>query len=82
MYDQSIIEEIREFWEGVSAQITKLYSLAMTYGCIVPSFASVEGVFSHFNKVLTEDRKKFAPETLQLLFLYVNAENFKILVVI
>ena len=75
------LEEIREFWEGVAAQIPKMYFLAMTYGFIVPSSASVERVFSYFNKVLTEDRQKLAPETLkQLLFLYVNAEkNLKFL---
>ena len=70
------LKEIREFWEGVAAQIPKMYSLAMTYGFVVPSSASVERVFSYFNKVLTEDRQKLAPETLkQLLFLNVSAEK-------
>ena len=41
-----------------------MYSLAMTYGFIVPSSALVERVFSYFNEVLSEDGQKFAPETL------------------
>ena len=76
MYVQAIIDEISEFCEGVVAQIPKMHSLAMTYGFIVPSSASVERVFSYFNKVLTEDRQKFAPETLQLLFLCRRQKKF------
>ena len=58
-----------------------MYSLAMTFGFIVPSSASVETVFFYFNKVSIKDRQKLAPETLHLLFLYVDAEKIEILVI-
>ena len=77
LYVQAIIKEIREFWEGVVAQIPKMHSLAMTYGFIVPSSVSVERVSSYFNKFLTEYERKLAPETLRLLFLCRRRKNFK-----
>ena len=76
MYVQAMIKEIREFWEGVVAQIPKMHSLAMTYGFIVPSSTSAERVSSYFNKFLTEDQRKLAPETLQLLFLCRTPKKF------
>ena len=43
-----------------------MLALAMTSGFIVPSSASVEIAFSYFNKVLSEDRQKLAPEALKV----------------
>ena len=43
-----------------------MLALAMTSGFIVPSSTSVEIAFSYFNKVLSEDRQKLAPEALKV----------------
>ena len=74
MYVQAIIDEICEFCEGFVVQTPKMYSLAMTYGFIVPSSASVERVFSYFNKVLTKIDKNLLLKPCSYYF-YVDAKK-------
>ena len=71
------IQQVLDFWMSVSDELPNLATIAKTYCFLLPSSASVERVFSYYNKLLTDERQTLSNDSIrELLFLYVNSTRF------
>ena len=71
------IQQVLDFWMSVSDELPNLATIAKTYCFLLPSSASVERVFSYYNKLLTDARQTLSNDSIrELLFLYVNSTRF------
>ena len=70
---KSTIVIIRDFWISNKESLPNLYSLALKYGFLASTSSDVERLFSHYNKILSDDRRNLSPDVLEkLLFLCFN----------
>ena len=68
------VQAITDFWIGNQENLPNLSKIALVYGFLVCSSASVERCFSKYDKLLSEDRKSLSPDSIKhLMFIYFNS---------